>query len=90
MPSRQEAYAALDSERDFQDRMTADPSRPDMVENFSAGDALLAMEHNIAEARRAWYRDSGPDFAATAEFVRKVGGLSVKFMEQFSAPKREG
>jgi hypothetical protein len=44
--------------------------------------SFAAMEHCLAEARRAWYSDSKP-YPATTEYVRKIAGLSVKAMEQF-------
>jgi hypothetical protein len=56
--------------------------RPDMVPEMSMGDIIAAMEHCLAEARRAWYSDSKP-YPSTTEYVRKIAGLSVKAMEQF-------
>jgi hypothetical protein len=47
------------------------------------------MEHNLAEARRVWYSDSKP-YLSTIEHLRKVGGLSVKAMEQFGVVYRQG
>jgi hypothetical protein len=86
--TRDEVYAAIDSERDYQDRMTEDSARPDMINNLSPGDHLLAMEHALLQARTAWYAGSSPHPEA-AEYVRKVAGLAVAWMERNSAPKRK-
>jgi len=84
---RQEAYAAIDSERDYQDAMTADPSRQDMIENLSAGDIILAMENCLSEARATWYLGSVSHYAA-AHAIRKVAALGVRFMEVHGSPPR--
>jgi len=86
MPSREDVYAALNTEFAYQDRMTADTSRPDMVE-LSPGDHLLAMEHLLREARTYWYANAMPH-AAAADSIRKVTALGVRFMERTSAPLR--
>jgi hypothetical protein len=87
--SREDVYRCLDGERDYQDAMSADPERPDMVPQLSMGETILAMEHALSEARRVWYSDSKP-YPATLDYLRKVGGLTVKAMEQFGAVHRQG
>ena len=84
---RIEVYYALDTEREFQDRQTADPSRPDMVESMSMGDILSAMQVNLDKARFTWYRDTDP-YGPTMTFLRKVAALAVKAGEQFGMPER--
>lgn len=86
--SRELVYRTLDGERDYQDAASADPSRPDMVPEMSMGEIILAMEHALGEARRAWYSDARP-YPATIEYLRKVGGLTVKAMEQFGVVERK-
>lgn len=88
MPSRKEVYAAIDTERDYQDAMTASAERPDMIANLSPGDHILAMEAILAEARREWYFGSAPHPGAS-EYIRKVTALGVRFMEKNSAPIRQ-
>lgn len=83
---RQIVYQVVDGERDYQDVMTASSSRPDMVE-IGLGETLLAMEHCLAEARRAWYSGHAPHRDAMG-YVRKVAGLAVKAGEQFGMPER--
>jgi hypothetical protein len=88
MASRELVYRTIDGERDYQDAASADPARPDMVQQMSMGEIILAAEHALAEARRAWYSDSRP-YPATIEYLRKVGGLVVKAMEQFGVVERK-
>jgi hypothetical protein len=87
--TRETVFEALSGERTYQDAMSADPARPDMVPEMSMGEIILAMEHTLGEARRIWYGDSKP-YHATIEHLRKVGGLSVKAMEQFGVVYRQG
>jgi hypothetical protein len=87
--TRETVFEALSGERSYQDAMSADPERPDMVPEMSMGEIILAMEHTLGEARRIWYGDSKP-YLATIEHLRKVGGLSVKAMEQFGVVYRQG
>jgi hypothetical protein len=84
---RSQVYQAIDSERQFQDIMSYSPLRPDMVPEMTMGEIIAAMEHNLAEARRAWYTDSKP-YPQTTEYLRKVSGLAVKAMEQFGVSPR--
>ena len=84
---KEEVLSALNSELAYQEAQTANPSRPDMVEKLSAGDIILAMEHNLARARELWYSGSAPHTEA-AEYIRKVSALGVVFMSTFDAPER--
>jgi glutathione S-transferase len=87
--TREMVFEALSGERSYQDAMSADPERPDMVPEMSMGEIILAAEHALGEARRAWYSDSKP-YLETIGFLRKVGGLTVKAMEQFGVVYRQG
>lgn len=80
-------YAAIDSEREFQDLMTADPERPDMIADLGIGGGLLAMEENLLRARREWYSGSGTHQEAM-QFVRKAVALGVKLGEELGMPFR--
>lgn len=84
---RNHVYSAIDSERDYQDRMSANPDRPDMVEDLPLSGILLAMEHCLNSARASWYYDNEP-YHATMHFIRKIAGLSVKAGETYGMPKR--
>lgn len=83
---RIDVYAAIDSERDYQDTMTASAERPDMVE-IGLGEIILAAEHNLALARHHWYYGSGQQSGAL-EHLRKVAGLAVKAGELYGMPRR--
>lgn len=85
---RADVYAAIDGERDYQDRMTANPNRPDMIEDLNIAGMLLAMERCLQQAREDWYYDSTP-YQDTMEMIRKVAGLAVKAGEQYGMPPRE-
>ena len=88
MTPRNDVYRAIDSERDYQDAGVADVSKLNM-KPLDAGEIILAMEQCLLVARSAWYGDAHP-YPLTAEYVRKVAGLAVQFMERYAAPQREG
>jgi hypothetical protein len=86
---REKVYEAFDSEREYQDKETENPERSDMVENFTLGQALLAMKVNLDKAISIWYADNPEEnFSNTMEYVRKVGGLCTKMGEKLGMPKR--
>lgn len=85
---RSEVYKILDGERDYQDRATADPSRPDMIEDFHVGDALTAMRVLLRKAEDFWYIGAEPHQEAMA-FIRKIGGICVKLGEEHGMPERK-
>lgn len=84
---RDEVYDAIDSERDFQDEMTAKESRPDMIDDFHTGDALTAIDYNLTKAKEAWYKGSVPH-PDTMEYLRKICAIAVKLGETHGMPKR--
>ena len=84
---RTEVYKAISSERDFQEKMIANPDRPDMIEDLHIGDTLTAIQYNLDEAREAWYKGSVPH-QNTMEYLRKVAGLIVQAGENYGIPFR--
>jgi len=84
---REDVYKILDGERDYQDRLSADAIRPDIIEDFHLGDNLTAMQYNLNKAIDAWYKEPTP-YKDTMEFVRKIGALCVKAGENFGMPSR--
>lgn len=84
--TRQEVYAAIDSERDYQDRIWRNAAG-DGPNPLEVGEAILAMEDYLEQARKIWCREHKP-CAQSLEFVRKVAGLAVSCMEQHGAPPR--
>lgn len=43
--TRDQVFNVVSGERDFQDKMVADPTRPDMIEDFHVGDGLSAIDY---------------------------------------------
>jgi hypothetical protein len=86
---REQVYKALDTEREYQEKHTANPDRPDMVEEFGLGQGILAMEHLLQTARFLWYSDNPQDnFQGTMEYIRKVAGVAVAMGEKYGLPSR--
>ena len=87
---REQVYKALDTEREYQDNATADDARSDMVDNFSLGQAILAMEELLLRARLEWYHDTPQDnYQNTMQQLRKVTGVGVMMGEKYGMPERK-
>lgn len=87
--SRTEVYAALDSERDYQDKRWGDTlsdNRPGSGERTLDEFALYIAAYATELVKVA---GTTSDTAEKLNFVRKVGGLAVACMEQHGAPKRD-
>jgi hypothetical protein len=82
-PTRQQVYAAIDTERDYQDSLP--PNRTDGRQH-TVGDYILMMEEYVALARVSWVNQSG-DYAAL-DVIRKVAGIAVRCMEEHGAINR--
>jgi len=85
--SRDEVYAAIDGERDYQDNTISNKfghQRDEVCHPVAA--EILMMEDYIARARKAWTDEKGTGPAL--QMVRKVAGLAVRCMENHGAPKR--
>lgn len=90
MPSRSEVYAAIDSERDYQEmRMVRDGSTATTEAPHTPEEFLLYMEHYMFLARQTASTVWGPDCKpALLNDIRKVVTLGVAAMEAHGAPKR--
>lgn len=84
---REDVYAAISSEREYQDKMVASDDRPDMVPELGVAGTLLAMEENLRRARQAWYSGSGSHREAML-FVRKICALGVQLGEKLGMEPR--
>lgn len=84
---RENVYKAIDSERDFQDEMTAREDRPDMIQDLHVGDGITAISYNLEKAREAWYKGSVPHEEAMV-YLRKIAGICVKLGEDYGMPER--
>ena len=88
MATRDEVYTAIDSERDYQDRVWHRKENTDPTA-LTIGEYILLLEEYTAHARREWTLEPKPE-VNSLEFIRKVGGIAVNCMEQHGAPHREG
>lgn len=86
MSTRAEVYAAIDSERTYQDEQLGNAKRHTDQPVMTPGELLLCMEKCLADAREAWYKPNGGD--ACLPYVRKVAGLAVQTMERWGAIPR--
>mgnify|MGYP000359668826 CR=1 FL=1 len=84
---RKDVLNTVSDERDYQEEMLSQ-GRPDMREDLQLGSVIAAMEHNLAEARAAWYKGSGNNPEAM-DYIRKVSALGVQAGESFGMPVRK-
>lgn len=84
--TREAVYAAVNTERDYQDRQLGNSKRHEGQPPMTPGEHILCMEKCLADAREAWYRPNGGQ--ACLDFVRKVTALGVACMELHGAPPR--
>jgi len=89
MPSRAEVYAAIDSERDYQDRRwNKDTTTSEGLHSWS--EWIAYMEDYLAEAKHLLARNAQQTTERpVAEIMRKVTAMGVKAMEQRGAPHRQ-
>ncbi len=88
--TRADAYAAIDSERDFQDNFVLPDRR--YYQTHTLGEFVLMINQYAAQAMQKWTHhtdaDSPDDFPPSLHELRKVAALAVRCMEQHGAPKR--
>lgn len=77
--NRADAYAAVDSERDYQDARWGDV--------LSIGEQILLAEEYITIARNEWAQEKHPELIALS-VMRKVAGIAVHCMEDHGSPQR--
>jgi len=89
MTERSEVYAAIDSERDYQN-VRWGPDKTDTGHLHSITEWLVYMRDYIEEALHAESRMATRDADKVAlEIIRKVSALGVVAMEQHGAPLRK-
>lgn len=86
MTSRQEVYAAIDSERDYQDGLGSDRREPSEI-NHSVGDYITMLAAYVTKLQQAW--TDNPGDSAALEVMRKCAGITVRCMEEHGAPHRK-
>lgn len=82
MATRQEVYAAIDSERNYQDQLP----RNDMKEQAQL-EQLTIIKRIVRDIEDWFYEQPG---LPPMDFMRKIAAVAVRSMEQHGAPKREG
>jgi hypothetical protein len=83
MPTRGQVYAAINTERDYQDALP--PTRTDGMPR-SVGDYITMMRTYARAADEAWTYNPG-DAQALVQ-MRKIAGIAVHCMEDHGAPHR--
>jgi len=81
--TRAQVYAALDSEREYQDVLGSD--RTDGSQH-TVGDYIVMLQHYQNELVSAWTKNAGTNKAL--EVMRKIGGIAVHCMEDHGAIPR--
>lgn len=84
--ARNQVYAAVDSERDYQDAGRGNAKRHEGMPPMTPGEYILCMERCLHAAREAWYKPKGG--VACLDDIRKVTALGVSCMELHGAPFR--
>jgi len=82
--SRDEVYAAIDGERDYQDSLRETGQFANLTHPVAA--EILMLESYVARARASWVDNKGVEPAL--QMIRKVAGIAVRCMETHGAPKR--
>jgi len=77
---RAEVYAAIDSERAYQDTLV----RNDVLDQ-SPMEQLALIEYICAQMKADWYNNPG---YPKLDYVRKIAGIAVRCMEMHGAPQR--
>jgi hypothetical protein len=85
MPTREEVYKAIDSERNYQDSLWSTDggfSNPLLI-----GEFLVLLDVYLRKAQDEWTAESKPEINSL-NTVRKIAGIAVNCMEQHGAPLR--
>ena len=81
--SRAAAYEAINSERDYQDSLSADRT---VGLDHTVGDYVTMMQHYQNQLVKEWTLNAGDEEALVV--MRKIAGIAVHCMERHGAPKR--
>lgn len=84
--TRADVYAAIDTERDYQDRVWAGTGSSGHGV-LSIGEEILLIEEYAARARSARSRETYPEQVAL-EMIRKIAGIAVHCTEDHGAIPR--
>ena len=82
--TRNEVYAAVDSEREYQEDL--EPSLTQQDRHTIPGELVL-MKVYLDRAMEAWVNPRN-DIEAALNHIRKIAGIAVRCMENHGAPPR--
>jgi hypothetical protein len=85
--TRAEVYAAIDTERDYQDRFWPQDGQQEYPTPLRLGEQLLLAEEYLARARTVWTGEKDGE-QQTLDAIRKVAGVLVSAMERHGAVAR--
>jgi hypothetical protein len=88
MPTREEVFHAIETERNYQDLVIAgDPRRhANSLPAHSVGDYLTMLATYLRKAQDAWTLNGGDELSLHE--IRKIAGIAVHCMEDHGAPER--
>jgi hypothetical protein len=91
MATRQEVYLAIDSERDYQDRVWVENSGKAVDQPVrTVAEELLMLEDYVVRARTAWTNaPRATEVEITTDIIRKCAGICVRAMQNHGAPLRK-
>ncbi len=86
--TKEAVFAAIRSERDYQDQMQGNSARSSIDENRDQGSLVALLQHYQTKLVAA---HAGPNSVGSDEVTataRKIAALSVLLMERYGAPLR--
>lgn len=86
MPSRLDVYAAIDSERDYQDSLARNEVNREDDPTFSPITNLVIIQELCARMQAEFYSKPGHP---SPDYMRKIAATAVRTMETFGAPHRQ-
>lgn len=87
MTTRTEVYAAIDTEREYQDHIWPQSEGAELSPPHTVGEDILLLDEYVQRARALWTEEPKPE-SDTLNFIRKIAAIAVRCMEQHGAPKR--
>lgn len=89
MPTvRNEVYAAIDGERDYQDACMGNSARVNVDDNRDLGSLLTLIDVYVEKAKAAFAGPHPTGKVDTLHQLRKVTALGVLALERYGAPRR--
>lgn len=88
MPNRSEVYAAIDSERNYQDARKGNSARENIDDNRDLGSMILLVDAYLGKAKASFAGPSPEGRTAALHDLRKVAALAVLAMEYHGAYAR--